>query len=224
MANYVKIQLRRGDADAWKTTNPTLVIGEAGIDMTNHRFKVGDGSKAWNALPYMYDDVYSTLDALIKMVSGISGNGTFLGAAATTAEASSKYPNPTAGSTVFIEADKKLYYWTGSAWQPVAASESGLNEAAVKTIVRDMIKNDATVKQDVEALIAGAYKWGMSYTVNTYNGYSKPTKITYEDGVTATLAYAGGTQLTSITFSDGTKKTVNYNENGTVSGETVTRS
>ena len=71
--------------------------------------------------------------------------------------------------------------------------------------------------------LAGSVTFGMSYQVTDYNAYSKPTKITFEDGLTATLAWAGGTQLQTITGSNGEKITIKYNENGTVKGRTVTR-
>ena len=63
----------------------------------------------------------------------------------------------------------------------------------------------------------------MGYTVDTFNDYSKPTKITFEDGVVANLQWAGGTQLTRITASTGEVIEINYNNNGTVCGRTVTR-
>ena len=35
----------------WTTQNPVLSPGEMGIETTG-KFKIGDGSTAWNALPY----------------------------------------------------------------------------------------------------------------------------------------------------------------------------
>jgi len=47
-----KIQLRRGLADRWTSINPTLALGEMGIETDTRKFKFGDGTTAWNALPY----------------------------------------------------------------------------------------------------------------------------------------------------------------------------
>jgi len=50
-----RIQLRRDTAANWSSTNPTLAQGEIGIDLTNNKIKIGNGSTAWNSLAY-FDD------------------------------------------------------------------------------------------------------------------------------------------------------------------------
>ena len=50
MAN--RIQLRRGSAQEWSNVNPTLAIGELGIEIDTGRIKIGDGITAWNSLRY----------------------------------------------------------------------------------------------------------------------------------------------------------------------------
>lgn len=46
------IQLRRGTAAAWTSANPTLSSGEIGVETDTLKFKVGNGSTAWNSLSY----------------------------------------------------------------------------------------------------------------------------------------------------------------------------
>lgn len=46
------IKLRRGHSSEWTTDNPVLSSGEPGIELNTGLFKIGDGVKAWNALPY----------------------------------------------------------------------------------------------------------------------------------------------------------------------------
>jgi hypothetical protein len=48
----VQIQYRRGPASQWATDNPILAIGEPGYETDTGKFKVGNGSSAWNSLPY----------------------------------------------------------------------------------------------------------------------------------------------------------------------------
>ena len=50
MAN--RIQLRRGGAQEWVNSNPTLAQGELGVELDTGRFKIGDGVSAWNSLRY----------------------------------------------------------------------------------------------------------------------------------------------------------------------------
>jgi hypothetical protein len=47
-----QIQLRRGAAASWTTSNPTLAAGELGVETDTNKFKVGDGSTSWTSLPY----------------------------------------------------------------------------------------------------------------------------------------------------------------------------
>jgi hypothetical protein len=48
----IQIQLRRGTASQWSTSNPILAQGEMGLETDTGRFKVGDGINGWNALAY----------------------------------------------------------------------------------------------------------------------------------------------------------------------------
>jgi len=48
----IQIQLRRGTETEWSTANPTLAEGELGLETDTSKFKVGDGSTAWNSLAY----------------------------------------------------------------------------------------------------------------------------------------------------------------------------
>ena len=50
MANT--IQLKRGPAANWTSTNPTLAAGEFGFETDTGKFKVGNGSAAWSGLGY----------------------------------------------------------------------------------------------------------------------------------------------------------------------------
>ena len=58
MATFSKrIQLRNDSATNWTTANPVLLEGEIGIeiDSARNRIKIGDGTTAWNDLPYFLD-------------------------------------------------------------------------------------------------------------------------------------------------------------------------
>ena len=48
----VQIQLRRGTAAQWTVINPVLAQGEMAVELDTGKFKIGDGIKDWNALPY----------------------------------------------------------------------------------------------------------------------------------------------------------------------------
>lgn len=66
-----KVQLRRGTASAWTTSNPTLLAGELGWESDTRLLKIGDGSTAWAALPYSL--VYQPGGTDVAMADGGTG-------------------------------------------------------------------------------------------------------------------------------------------------------
>ncbi len=56
MARETLIQLRRGTAAAWAAENPVLDAGESGFETDTRKFKIGDGTTAWNSLQYVHID------------------------------------------------------------------------------------------------------------------------------------------------------------------------
>ena len=46
------IQLRRDVASSWTTANTILAQGEVGVETDTIKFKIGDGSTAWNDMSY----------------------------------------------------------------------------------------------------------------------------------------------------------------------------
>lgn len=46
------IQVRSDTASNWTSVNPTLASGELGFETDTGRFKIGNGSTAWNSLSY----------------------------------------------------------------------------------------------------------------------------------------------------------------------------
>lgn len=68
----VQIQLRNDTAANWTSANPTLAQGEMGIENDTNRYKIGDGSTAWNSLSY------SSLPATALTASTIDAKGDLL--------------------------------------------------------------------------------------------------------------------------------------------------
>jgi hypothetical protein len=53
MPVVTQIQIRRGTASQWTSTNPTLAAGELGLETDTLLMKAGNGSSAWNSLAYI---------------------------------------------------------------------------------------------------------------------------------------------------------------------------
>jgi uncharacterized protein with beta-barrel porin domain len=48
-----RLQNRRDTAANWTSNNPTLAAGEIGLEVDTSKFKMGDGTTAWNSLEYI---------------------------------------------------------------------------------------------------------------------------------------------------------------------------
>lgn len=53
MAVVTQIQVRRGTASQWTSTNPTLSAGEWGFETDTGKVKIGTGATAWTSLSYI---------------------------------------------------------------------------------------------------------------------------------------------------------------------------
>jgi len=53
MSVVTQIQVRRGTASQWTSTNPTLASGEWGFETDTGKVKIGDGSTVWASLAYI---------------------------------------------------------------------------------------------------------------------------------------------------------------------------
>lgn len=69
-----KIKLRRGSAADWTTQNPTLSLGEPGLESDTGLIKVGDGVKSWQQLPYFLDTP-ATIALINSIVEDVVAEG-----------------------------------------------------------------------------------------------------------------------------------------------------
>jgi len=67
------IQLRRDIASNWTSNNPTLALGEPGLETDSSKMKIGDGVTPWNLLPY--SNGIGTGVTGVQGVTGLSGAG-----------------------------------------------------------------------------------------------------------------------------------------------------
>ena len=89
MAVVTQIQIRRGTAAQWTSANPTLASGEFGYETDTGKFKIGDGSTAWNSLGYKAAGTVTSITAGTGLSGGtISTSGTIAIDTATTVDVS----------------------------------------------------------------------------------------------------------------------------------------
>lgn len=86
----VQVQLRRGTTAQWSSANPTLAAGELGVDTALTKFKVGNGSTAWNSLGYStltFQGAYSAGTTYYPNDVVTSAGATYIATAQTTGSA-----------------------------------------------------------------------------------------------------------------------------------------
>ena len=69
----VQIQIRRGTASLWTSTNPTVAAGEFGYETDTGKLKIGDGSTAWTSLSYWVPTTVTIADLADTTISSLSG-------------------------------------------------------------------------------------------------------------------------------------------------------
>ena len=137
----VQIQQRVDTASNWQSSNPTLLAGEAGHESDTRKYKLGDGSTAWNSLAYagythpnhtgevtstgdgatvITDD---TVDEANLKISNAGSNGQFL----------SKQSGDTGGLTWATPHDTNTTYTAGSGLT-LSGTQFSVNAVALTTV------------------------------------------------------------------------------------------
>lgn len=85
--SYTRILVRRGTATEWTAVNPILASGEFGYETDTAKFKVGNGSSNWGALPYfvnldavrasIVDSAPAALDTLNELSAALGDDQNF---------------------------------------------------------------------------------------------------------------------------------------------------
>jgi hypothetical protein len=122
----IQIQLRRGLAADWTSTNPTLAEGELGLEKDTAKLKVGNGSTAWTSLSYLSTGGGSgtVTSVAMSVPTGLSVAGspvTTSGTLAVTLQAGYSIPT-TSSQTNWDSAYSERRQWDGGSTNLVAAT------------------------------------------------------------------------------------------------------
>lgn len=63
----VRIRVRRDTAANWTAVNPVLLGAELGYETDTRKLKFGDGTSAWNSLPYFGGSSITVLNDLVDV-------------------------------------------------------------------------------------------------------------------------------------------------------------
>ena len=122
-----RLQQRRDTAANWTSNNPTLAAGEIGIETNPSRFKIGDGTTAWNSLIYTSSQLGYT----------------------TTATA--------AGTTTLTVSSNSQQLFTGTSTQTVVMPVASTMVLGTRFLIENNSTGNVTVNSSGSNLIATVY-------------------------------------------------------------------
>lgn len=212
------IKLRRDTDSNWSTQ--VLAAGEVGVNLTNGKFKIGDGTSTWTALPYAPSGL---ADRATSVVGGAAGSLPYQSGANTT-------------TMLSVGASGQVLMSTGSApsWvKPKLDAFANTTSSELRGVITDETGTGVAVFNDSPSLVTpgigsgGAVFAGTSgtTTIKASNSASGTLTLPAETGTLITkgtadstyVALAGSTLTGSLAMG-----TNNITGAGTVSAANVT--
>lgn len=125
MASIVPIQLRGDTAANWTANNTILRAREMAVETDTKRFKIGDGTTAWNSLPYggliatnpTFSGTVTASTFSGNLTGNVTGNVTGTASTATAIPSGTSFPSSPVAGQKFLRTDTQIQYtYSGSAW------------------------------------------------------------------------------------------------------------
>jgi hypothetical protein len=178
----IQIQLRRGLAADWTSTNPILAEGEVGVEKDTLKLKVGNGTTAWTSLAY-FGSAGTVSSVAMSVPTGLTVSGSPVTTSGTFAVGlQTGYSIPTTSSqTNWDSAYSERRQWDGGS--------TNLNASTARTSLGLVIGTDVLAPN------------GSAASLTSFPTLNQNTTGTAA-GLSATLAVtSGGTGQT--TYTDG---------------------
>jgi hypothetical protein len=208
MAVVTQIQIRRGTAAQWTSANPTLASGEFGYETDTGKFKIGDGSTAWNSLSYKAAGTVTSITAGTGLSGGtITASGTIAIDTATTVDVStaqtltnktlttptltlSTTTNSAEGRIAWDSTNDKIIVGDGSSTKEFASSTLAFNAQTGTTYT--------FVLADKDKLVTASNASAQTYSIPTN------ASVAYPIGTQINIIQIGAGQVTIQAVTSGT--------------------
>ena len=190
MPVVTQIQIRRGTAAQWTSTNPTLASGEQGFETDTGKFKIGNGSTAWTSLAYAAGTGTVTSITAGTGLSGgaITTSGTIAIDTATTADLTTAQTLTNKTLTTPVITNPKItltYAAKTAAYTAVSGDEGGVFSMNNASSIQFNIPTDATFN----------FAIGTQFNVFWLTGAGQPTIGAVTPGTTTVIS-TGATSAT----------------------------
>jgi len=173
----IKIQIRRGTAANWTSTNPTLSAGEIAFETDTGKVKIGTGSTAWTSLAYIAMTPTEVGDAITGVINTHNTTTNAHGVADFSVLATTT--SPTFTGTVVLPDNTSI----GS----VSAAEIGVLNGLTASTAELNILDGVTATTTELNLLAGVT--ATTTELNLLDGVTASTaELNILDGVTASTA------------------------------------
>lgn len=202
MAVQTRIQLRRDTASNWTTTNPILSSAEVGVETNTGKFKLGDGSSTWTALPYAPAGLASTATSL---VGGAAGSLPYQSAANTTTMLSVG----TSGQVLMVDSATALPKWV----TPKLSAFAMTSSEELRSVLSDETGTGLNVFNESPSLVTPTIGGAGANFAGATSG-TTVLKANATASGTLTLPAGTGTLITAETVAD----TYVADAGGTMSG------
>jgi hypothetical protein len=209
-----KIQIRRGLAATWVSSNPILSSGELGLETDTNKVKIGNGSTAWNSLEYFYDQsalsIASASATYLTQAAYASASPNF----ATDAELASAIVTASAAAVAYADAlttadvaeNTNLYFTNeravnaGSATYILQTSQQGIINSASAAAVTAVL-DGAPGALDTLNELAAALNDDSSFATTVTNSLAAKLDASSASTTYLTQTSASSTYLTQLSAS-----------------------
>ena len=201
MPAQTTIQVRRGTASSWTSTNPTLAAGEVGFETDTGKFKIGTGSTVWTGLAYssILPNTVTTKGDLLAATGSATVDRLAAGANGYTLVADSSTSTGLAYSPTFFAGKNKIINGDFGIWQR-GTSLSGAGYLADRF---QGVVTTTTITQSQQTFTPGTapvagYEGNFFYRAVTTSGATAGSRALVQQPIEDVRTFAGQTVTVSF--------------------------